>query len=104
MARQIQRKSAKRGACPLSNIGGNIMFNNAKDYGKFLKHECNNCPFYVRWDDESSDKPICKIEEQIAFAVYTGNAIEFPYEWMEEHGDEVYSCKKKPKTLEVEAC
>lgn len=79
------------------------MFSNGTEYGEFLKRECSTCPFFKKWDDESSDKPVCKIEEQIAWAAYTMNPLEFPYESLEEDGTiACYTCKKKPQ-MEVSA-
>jgi hypothetical protein len=68
-------------------------------YYEFIKRECVTCPFYVSWEEATEDKPTCKVEEQLAWAAHTDNKLEIPYEWLEVHGTEVYSCKKKPKTL-----
>lgn len=82
------------------------MFSNGTEYGEFLKRECSTCPFYARWDDETNNKPLCQIEERMAWAMYTGNRSEdFPYEWLnlewsQEKKEFFYSCKKKDQTLE----
>jgi hypothetical protein len=74
------------------------MFSNGIEYGEFLKRECNSCPFYTPWEEATPEKPVCKIEEQIAWASYTGE--EFPYESLEEDGTiACYTCKKKPQTM-----
>jgi len=71
------------------------MFANGSEYQEFLAHNCEECPFYVYFDDVTDENPVCFIEEQISLSSMT-DKIAFPYSWLDETGTMArYSCRRK---------
>lgn len=68
------------------------MFSNGSEYDAFLERNCFDCPFYVGYYEATKEKPVCKIEERIAFGIEK----HFPFEWLDENGSMArFDCRKR---------
>lgn len=75
------------------------MFSNGTEYMCFLDRNCNDCRFFVAWEEATEKKPTCHIEQRIADCTMLDEeeAIKvFPYEWLAENGTMArYDCNRK---------
>ena len=70
------------------------MFSNGTEYQEFLSRNCEKCPHYVHYDEDTLENPACEIEEDIALSSVSD--VPFPYnDLIENDNMSRYDCKKR---------
>jgi len=81
------------------SINVDNLFSNGTEYESFLERNCFRCKRYVPFDDATTEKPICPIEEAIALAGW-GETYNFPVEKLKENGYmHRYDCADKEEII-----